>query len=76
MDMKIRYATIIVKDMAESIKFYSELMGFEIDSQFIPKPGIEITLMKSARHIVITTCLALGQFIFPLHFHDGGIIGL
>lgn len=32
--------------MAESIKFYSELMGFEIDCQFMPKPGIEITLMK------------------------------
>lgn len=32
--MKIKYATMIVNDMDESIKFYTEVMGFEIDSQY------------------------------------------
>lgn len=32
--------------MDESIRFYSEVMGFEKDSQFHPQPGITITLMK------------------------------
>ena len=45
--MKVRYATIIVQDMEESIQFYTEVMGFEIDSQHEPVPGVVITLMKS-----------------------------
>ena len=44
--MKVRYATIIVADMDESVRFYSEVMGFEVDSQFKPVPGVVITLMK------------------------------
>ncbi|MDQ7092176.1 VOC family protein [Desulfosporosinus sp. PR] len=46
MDLKVKYATIIVRDMDVSIKFYREVMGFEIDSQYNPQPGIVITLMK------------------------------
>ena len=45
--MKVKYATIIVKDMNESVKFYTEVMGFEIDSQYNPRPEVMITLMKS-----------------------------
>ena len=44
--MKVKYATIIVRDMDESIAFYKEVMGFEIDSQHKPFPGAVITLMK------------------------------
>ena len=44
--MKVKYATIIVADMAESIQFYTEVMGFEIDSQHNPLPGVIITLLK------------------------------
>lgn len=44
--MKIKYATIIVKDMNESLRFYTEAMGFEVDSQHNPRPGIAITLLK------------------------------
>lgn len=46
MDIKVKYSTIIVKDMEESIKFYTEVMGFKIHSQYNPQPGINITLMK------------------------------
>ena len=44
--MKIKYATIIVNDMDESIKFYTEVMGFEIDSQYNLGPAGAITLLK------------------------------
>jgi lactoylglutathione lyase len=44
--MKIRYATIIVKDMNESVKFYTDVMGFEVDSKHNPFPGLSITLLK------------------------------
>jgi lactoylglutathione lyase len=45
--MKVKYATIIVQDMAASVEFYTEVMGFEIDSEHQPVPGVVITLLKS-----------------------------
>ena len=45
--MKVKYATIIVKSMEESVKFYTEIMGFEVNSQITPRPGVIITLLKS-----------------------------
>ena len=44
--MKVKYGTIIVADMEESIKFYTEAMGFEVDSQYNLGPGLTITLLK------------------------------
>ena len=44
--MKVSYATIIVADMDESIDFYRDVMGFAVDGQFKPVPGVVITLMK------------------------------
>lgn len=44
--MKIKYTTMIVKDMDESIKFYTEVMGFKIDSQYYLGPAGAITLLK------------------------------
>ena len=44
--MKVKYATIIVENMEKSIKFYTEIMGFDVDSQFKPRPGVIITLLK------------------------------
>ncbi len=51
--MKIKYTTIIVGDMEESIKFYTELMGFEVDSQHNPLPGLRITLLKGEGETMI-----------------------
>ena len=45
--MKIKYATMAVADMDESIKFYTEVLGLEIDSQHNPYPGLRITLLKA-----------------------------
>ncbi|NYB52703.1 MAG: VOC family protein [Methanobacteriaceae archaeon] len=44
--MKIKYNTFIVKDMDESVKFYTEVMGFEVDSEHHPHPGAKIVLLK------------------------------
>ena len=32
--------------MEQSIRFYTEVMGFEVDSQFNPAPGVIINLLK------------------------------
>lgn len=44
--MKVKYATIIVEDMDESIKFYTDVMGFEIDNRYDLGPAGAITLLK------------------------------
>ena len=51
--MKIKYATMIVNDMDESIKFYTEVMGFEIDSQYDLGPSGKITLLKGEGETMI-----------------------
>ena len=42
--MKIRYATMIVDDMEESVKFYTETLDFTLDGVF-DVPGGKITLL-------------------------------
>jgi len=46
MEMKIAYSTMIVENMEESIKFYTEIMGFTLDSGYIPRPGSKISLLR------------------------------
>ena len=46
--MKVKYATIIVRDMEESVRFYADVTGFEIASRHEPALGLVTTLMKSA----------------------------
>lgn len=52
-NMKIKYATIIVEDMDESIKFYTEVMGFEIDSRYDLGPAGAITLLAGEGETMI-----------------------
>ena len=51
--MKVKYATIIVENMETSVKFYTGVMGFEVDSQFTPRSGVSITLMRSEGEAMI-----------------------
>lgn len=51
--MKVKYATMIVNDMDESVKFYTEVMGFEIDSRYDLGPAGTITLMKGEGEAMI-----------------------
>lgn len=47
MEIKVKYSTMIVKDMVESVNFYKNVLEFEVDSDYKPKEGTWITLMKS-----------------------------
>lgn len=53
MDIQIKYTTMIVNDMEESVKFYKDVMGFEVDSTYslAPEgaPVGSITLMKTKK---------------------------
>lgn len=51
--MKIKYATIAVENLEESIKFYKDIMGLEIDSQLKPFPGETIIFMKGEGEAMI-----------------------
>jgi lactoylglutathione lyase len=51
--MKVKYATIAVADMNESIKFYTEVVGLEIDNQINPYPGLTITFLKGEGEAMI-----------------------
>jgi lactoylglutathione lyase len=51
--MKIKYTTIAVEDMDESIKFYKEIMGLGVYKQFNPRPGLNITFMKGEGESII-----------------------
>ncbi|QQO09922.1 VOC family protein [Breznakiella homolactica] len=44
--MKVKYVTMIVKNMEESVAFYSEVMDFKADSVYDLKSRGRITLMK------------------------------
>ncbi|MBN1290191.1 MAG: VOC family protein [Actinobacteria bacterium] len=44
--MKVKYATMAVADMDESIKFYTEVLGLEIENQHNPRSEVSITLLK------------------------------
>lgn len=44
--MKVKYATIIVDDMEESVNFYTDVLGFEVHSRHDIPTGATITLMK------------------------------
>lgn len=44
--MKMSFVTISVKNMEESLKFYTEVMGLEVLRSFSPQPGINITFLK------------------------------
>ncbi|MDI6874706.1 VOC family protein [Candidatus Solincola sp.] len=44
--MRIRYATIMVADLEESVRFYTEVLGFEVESRHDPRPGVRIVLLK------------------------------
>ena len=46
MDIAIAYSTMIVKNLEESVKFYTEVMQFKVDSKFEPKLGTKIALLR------------------------------
>lgn len=45
--MKVKYATIAVSDMEESVKFYTEVMGFNVDHTLNPYPDVNLTFLAN-----------------------------
>lgn len=43
--MKFRWVTIMVKDLEESIEFYRDIVGLEINRRFAAGPGREIVFL-------------------------------
>ena len=44
--MKVNYVAIAVKDMEESVRFYSDVLGLQEVRRFEPQPGMTIVFMK------------------------------
>jgi lactoylglutathione lyase len=44
--LKVKYATIAVNDMEESIRFYTEVLGFNVEGTLNPFPGLNITFLR------------------------------
>lgn len=70
MDIQVKYVTMIVKDMDESIQFYTEVMSFEIDSQYHLKPGSMITLLKGRGDTMLELIQAA---TFPVGLYSVGM---
>jgi lactoylglutathione lyase len=45
--MKFCWVTINVKDMEESLRFYREVVGLELDRSMKPNPGMELAFLSS-----------------------------
>lgn len=46
MKTDVKLATIIVKDLEESVRFYSDVMGLEVDSEYDLGPNGYIIIMR------------------------------
>lgn len=44
---KFLWATITVKDLEESLKFYQEIVGLTLDRRYQARPGVEIAFLGS-----------------------------
>ena len=54
--MKFCWATIMVKDMEESLKFYQEIVGLKVDRRFEAGPGVEIVFLGNGETKVELIC--------------------
>ncbi|SHI23597.1 lactoylglutathione lyase [Sporobacter termitidis DSM 10068] len=45
--MRFSWCTLLVKDMDESLRFYQDVLGLEVDSRFSAMPGLEIAFLKT-----------------------------
>jgi lactoylglutathione lyase len=72
--MRIRYATIIVDSMEQSVAFYTHVMGFAVDSRFEPAPGVVITLMRGEGEAMVelieSTQFATGLYSVGMDVDD------
>ena len=71
--MKIRYATMIVNDMEESVKFYTETLDFTLDEVF-DVPGGKITLLDgdgfAGLELIESTAFETGLYSIGMDVED------
>ncbi|MBQ9026157.1 MAG: VOC family protein [Methanobrevibacter sp.] len=71
--MKIRYATMIVDDMEESVKFYTETLDFTLDEVF-DVPGGKITLLDgdgfAGLELIENTAFETGLYSIGMDVED------
>jgi len=70
MDTYVRLATIIVSSMEESVKFYSEVMGLELDSVYDLGSMGRITLMRGSGDAMVEL---IESSSYPIGFYSVGI---
>ena len=58
--MNLCWCTITVGNLAESIKFYSDVIGLDFENRFSPHPGLEIAFLTDEN----------GREIELIHFGD------
>ena len=71
--MKIRYATMIVDDMEESVKFYTETLDFTLD-EVLDVPGGKITLLDgdgfAGLELIENTAFETGLYSIGMDVED------
>jgi len=70
MDTYVRLATIIVRNMEESVEFYSNVMGFKINSVYDLGPMGRITLMQGNGDAMVEL---IESSSYPVGFWSVGI---
>lgn len=54
--MEFCWVTLHVKDMEESLRFYEEVVGLEIDNKFNAGPGVEIVFLGDGQTKIELIC--------------------
>jgi lactoylglutathione lyase len=57
-EMKFCWSTLLVKNMEESLAFYTEIIGLEISTRFNAMPGLEIAFLGSGDTLIELVCNA------------------
>ena len=70
MDTSVKLATIIVRNMEDSVKFYSEVMGFGIDSEYDLGPRGRITMMRGSGDAMVEL---IESQAYPVGFYSVGM---
>jgi lactoylglutathione lyase len=59
--MKFCWSTLIVKNMEESLRFYTDVLGLEIASRFNSMPGLELAFLDAGDVQIELVCNADSQ---------------
>ena len=70
MDTYVKLATVIVKNMEESVKFYSDVMGLEIDGEYDLGSAGRITLMHGKGDAKVEL---IESSLYPVGFYSVGM---